>query len=52
MPETIITEEVKFDVSGEQATGYLARPESPGPHPSIVVVQEWYGIRGKAPCAT
>jgi carboxymethylenebutenolidase len=44
MPEVIITEEVKFDVAGKQTTGYLARPENPGPHPSVVVIQEWYGI--------
>jgi carboxymethylenebutenolidase len=23
---------------------YLARPESPGPHPGLIVIQEWWGL--------
>ena len=44
MPEAITTETVNFSANGEQASGYVARPTSPGPHPPVLVIQEWYGV--------
>ena len=32
-----------FDVDPE-AVGYLAVPEGPGPHPSVVLIHEWNGL--------
>ena len=33
---------VSFQANGRTATGYLARPEAPGP--GVVVIQEWWGL--------
>ncbi len=32
------------DGAGGTLTGYLAQPAAPGPHPAVVVVQEWWGL--------
>lgn len=34
---------VKFG-KGEAASGFLAVPEAKGPHPAVVVIQEWWGL--------
>lgn len=44
MPERIVTSTVSFRTNGDTADGYLAHPVSPGPHPAILVVQEWWGV--------
>lgn len=33
-----------FDIFGRPQSGYLALPASPGEHPAIVVVHEWWGV--------
>jgi len=38
------TEMVSFQSGDETATGYLALPEAAGPHPALVVIQEWWGL--------
>ena len=38
------TETVSYKSANETDTGYLALPDSPGPHPGIVVIQEWWGL--------
>ena len=40
MPENIITQTVNFRANGNTADGCLARPESSGPHPAVIVIQE------------
>ena len=32
------------DAAGNELIGYLARPDSPGPHPGIVLIHEWWGL--------
>ena len=44
MPENIITQTVTVRANGNTADGYLARPESSGPHPAVIVIQEWWGV--------
>ncbi len=38
------TETVHFKSGPETVTGYLALPGSPGQHPALVVIQEWWGL--------
>jgi carboxymethylenebutenolidase len=38
------TETVSFPSGSETATGYLAVPDSPGRHPGLVIIQEWWGL--------
>src|SRR6266571_4765929 len=38
------TQSVEFPVNGETGRGYLAVPDSSGPFPGVVVVQEWWGV--------
>ena len=38
------TETVSYKSGGEAVTGYLALPDSAGPHPAIVVIHEWWGL--------
>lgn len=38
------TETVHFKSGPETASGYLAMPTSPGRHPALVVIQEWWGL--------
>jgi len=38
------TESVSYPSGRETVTGYLARPDSGGRHPAIVVIQEWWGL--------
>lgn len=37
-------ENVSYKSGDETVTGYLAQPESGGPHPAIVVIHEWWGL--------
>jgi carboxymethylenebutenolidase len=43
-PSRIQTETVHFKSGGESVSGYLAKPSSPGRHPALVVIQEWWGL--------
>jgi carboxymethylenebutenolidase len=38
------TETVTFKAGGEDVQGFLAVPESKGPHPALVVIHEWWGL--------
>ena len=40
----IQTEMVDITVNGNSVSGYLAKPEGNGPFPSVVVIQEWWGL--------
>src|SRR5262249_18414522 len=33
-----------FKAADETVQAYLASPKSPGPHPGVVVIQEWWGL--------
>jgi carboxymethylenebutenolidase len=35
---------VEFDAGGARTFGYLVRPSENGPHPAVVVIQEWWGL--------
>jgi carboxymethylenebutenolidase len=35
---------IEFAANGGNAPGYLVRPEGDGPFPSVVVIQEWWGL--------
>lgn len=38
------TETVTYKSGTDNVTGYLALPDSEGPHPAIVVIHEWWGL--------
>ena len=38
------TETVHFQSGPETISGYLATPSSPGRHPALVIIQEWWGL--------
>jgi carboxymethylenebutenolidase len=38
------SEQVTFPANGGSGAGYLAAPDSPGPHRGVVVIQEWWGL--------
>ncbi|MFB3921438.1 MAG: dienelactone hydrolase family protein [Terriglobia bacterium] len=38
------TEDVTFKSGEETVAGYLALPDSPGRHPALVVIHEWWGL--------
>ncbi len=41
----LVTEMVEYQgPNGESLSGYVARPEGDVPHPSVIVVQEWWGL--------
>ncbi len=44
MAQDITTSTVSYQSRGEEVTAYLARPSSPGPHPGMIVIQEWWGV--------
>jgi len=44
MPEPITSSNVEFVANGGTASGYLSRPQREGRHPSIVLIQEWWGL--------
>lgn len=37
-------EMVSYHSGNETISGYLALPAGPGPHPGLVVIQEWWGL--------
>lgn len=37
-------EHVHFLANGAEGQGYLARPQAPGPHRGVLVIQEWWGL--------
>ncbi len=44
---SVETEEIQITTSkGETMGGYLARPQSAGPHPAVIVFMEIFGING------
>ena len=38
------SETIEFPANGGSASGYVARPAEGGPHPAVVVIQEWWGL--------
>lgn len=42
----IKTSAVEYAADGASATGYLAQPDDGGPHPGVIVIQEWWGLDG------
>ena len=38
------SETLEFKANGGTGTGYLSRPISAGPHPGVIVIQEWWGL--------
>ncbi len=43
--EGLVAEMVEYPgPDGATLSGYLARPEGEGPHPGVVVIQEWWGL--------
>ena len=38
------TETISFATNGDSAGGFLARPDGEGPHPAVIVIQEWWGL--------
>ena len=38
------SETVSYKSGDETVTGYLALPGSPGRHPAIIVIHEWWGL--------
>jgi len=37
-------EDVRYWASDEATVGYLAVPDGPGPHPSVILIHEWNGL--------
>jgi len=42
--ENIVTEEVTFPGESVEIKAFMAKPASGGPHPAVIVVQEWWGL--------
>jgi carboxymethylenebutenolidase len=40
----IKSSDIEFGSNGERGMGYLAQPDDAGPHPGVVVIQEWWGL--------
>lgn len=40
----IRTETVRYKSGNEMVTGYLALPGTPGKHPALIVIHEWWGL--------
>jgi len=38
------TEMVQFPSGKETISGFLALPDTPGPHPALIVIHEWWGL--------
>src|ERR1700690_3962768 len=38
------TETVQFSSGKDTISGFLALPDKPGPHPAMIVIQEWWGL--------
>ena len=35
---------IKFTQGSTRVSGYLALPQTEGPHPAVIVIQEWWGV--------
>ena len=46
MAHDLSTSAISFKSDEESVAGYLARPSSGGPHPGLIVLQEWWGLEG------
>ena len=44
MAEELTTSTVSFASNGQNVDAYLAHPSSGGPHPGLIVIQEWWGV--------
>ena len=44
MAQNLVTSTISFLSNGESVGAYLARPSSVGPHPALIVIQEWWGV--------
>ena len=43
--EGLVAEMIEYPgPDGATLSGYLARPEGEGPHPGVIVIQEWWGL--------
>ncbi|HYM16336.1 MAG TPA: dienelactone hydrolase family protein [Dehalococcoidia bacterium] len=42
----IVAAPVAYPAGSAGGMGYLARPDDAGPHPGVVVIQEWWGLDG------
>ncbi len=40
----ITTASVEFPANGVNGMGHLAQPDGAGPHPAVIVIQEWWGL--------
>ena len=40
----IQTEMITFPSNAHTTPGYLAKPDDEGPHPGLIVIQEWWGL--------
>jgi carboxymethylenebutenolidase len=41
---SINTQMIDFPINAHSIPGYLAQPDGDGPHPGVVVIQEWWGL--------
>ena len=44
MGHQIQTSNVSYPSMGDTVTAYVARPADDGPHPAMIVIQEWWGV--------
>ncbi len=43
-PSPLKTENVSYNSGNESVTGFLAKPDTAGRHPAIIVIHEWWGL--------
>ena len=41
---TELTNVTYTDAAGNELVGYLAEPTTPGPHPAVLLIHEWWGL--------
>ena len=44
LPAAAAEQKVTFKSGTESGTGFLVTPEGKGPHPAVLVIQEWWGM--------
>ncbi|MEE9325196.1 MAG: dienelactone hydrolase family protein [Dehalococcoidia bacterium] len=44
MAEDVISSAVSYKVGDQDVSAFLCRPRTPGTHPALVVIQEWWGV--------
>ncbi len=42
--QNIVTQDVTFPGESVEIKAYVAKPASGGPHPAVIVIQEWWGL--------